>query len=103
MASLRAARRPRSVRGRRWNAAASKSSCWRSDMPTPDLMESRLAEIEIKLSYSEDLLEELNRTVFRQQQQIEQLQQELRALRQQLQADDSSAGSSDLRDETHPH
>jgi len=39
-------------------------------------MESRLAEIEIKLSYSEDLLEELNRTVFRQQQQIEQLQQE---------------------------
>ena len=66
-------------------------------------MESRLAEIEIKLSYSEDLLEQLNRTVFRQQQQIEQLQQELRALRQQLRTDDSSAGSSDLRDETPPH
>ena len=48
-------------------------------MPTADAMETRLAEIEIKLSYSEDLLEELNRTVFRQQQQIEQLQQELRA------------------------
>ena len=66
-------------------------------------MESRLAEIEIKLSYSEDLLEELNRTVFRQQQQIEQLQQELRALRQQLQTDDGSAASGDLRDETPPH
>ena len=45
-------------------------------------MESRLAEIEVKLSFAEDLLEELNRTVVRQQQQIDQLQQELRALRQ---------------------
>ena len=45
-------------------------------------MESRLAEIEAKLSFSEDLLDELNRTVVRQQQQIDQLQQELRALRQ---------------------
>ena len=66
-------------------------------------MESRLAEIEIKLSFSEDLLEELNRTVFRQQQQIEQLQHEVRALRQQLQTDDSPAAQRDLRDETPPH
>ena len=49
-------------------------------------MESRLAEIEVKLSFSEDLLDELNRTVIRQQQQIDQLQQELRVLRQQMQA-----------------
>ena len=28
-------------------------------------MESRLTEIEIKLSYTEDLVDELNRTVFR--------------------------------------
>jgi SlyX protein len=69
----------------------------------PDALESRLAEIEIKLSYSEDLLEELNRTLFRQQQQIEQLQQELRALRQQQPADDGSASPRDLRDETPPH
>ena len=62
-----------------------------------------LAEIEIKLSYSEDLLEELNRTVFLQQQQIELLQQELRALRLQLQADNGSAAPLDLRDETPPH
>jgi len=66
-------------------------------------MESRLAEIEIKLSFSEDLLEALNRTVFLQQQQIEQLQRELRALRQQLQADDSPAAPRDLREETPPH
>lgn len=66
-------------------------------------MESRLAEIEIKLSFSEDLLEELNRTVFRQQQQIEHLQQELRTLRQQLQTDDSPGAPRDLREETPPH
>jgi SlyX protein len=39
------------------------------------MMEARLIEIEIKLSYAEDTLEALNSTVFRQQEQIEQLQQ----------------------------
>ena len=49
-------------------------------------MENRIIELETKMAFAEDLLEELNRTVFRQQQQIEQLQQEVRALRQQLQS-----------------
>lgn len=65
-------------------------------------MESRLTDLEVKLSFAEDLLEELNRTVFRQQQQIEQLQQEVRVLRQQVQANVPSAGWS-LRDEIPPH
>ncbi len=47
-------------------------------------MEARLNELEAKLSFAEDLLDALNRTVFRQQQQIEQLQQDVRALRRQL-------------------
>jgi len=47
--------------------------------------ETRLAEIEIKLSFNEDLLEELNRTVARQQQQITNLEQRVRELRLQLQ------------------
>ena len=47
-------------------------------------MESRLAEIDTKLSFSEEMLEALNTTVYRQQQQIEQLQAELRALREQV-------------------
>lgn len=47
-------------------------------------MESRLDELEAKMSLAEDLLDALNRTVFRQQQQIDQLQQDIRALRQQL-------------------
>ena len=49
-------------------------------------MESRIAEIEAKVSFSEELLETLNRTVYRQQQQIDQLQLELRALREQVQS-----------------
>lgn len=47
--------------------------------------ESRLAEIEIKLSFNEDLLEELNRTVAQQQQRIADLEQLVRELRLQLQ------------------
>lgn len=47
--------------------------------------ESRLSEIEIKLSFSEDLLEELNRTVAQQQQRIAGLEQQVRDLRLQLQ------------------
>jgi len=47
--------------------------------------ESRLAELEIKLSFSEDLLEELNRTVARQQQRIEALERQLHELRLQMQ------------------
>jgi SlyX protein len=65
-------------------------------------MESRLAEIETKLSFSEELLAMLNRTVYRQQQQIAQLQVELRALREQVQTS-LPAESRSLRDETPPH
>lgn len=64
--------------------------------------EARLTEIEVKLTFSEDMLEELNRTVYRQQLQIEQLQQELRAMRQQLQAS-MPAEAHALRDEIPPH
>lgn len=65
-------------------------------------MESRLAEIETKLSFSEELLEALNSTVYRQQQQIDQLQQELRALREQMRSA-FPAEPRNLRDETPPH
>ena len=65
-------------------------------------MESRLAEIETKLSFSEELLEALNSTVYRQQQQIDQLQQELRVLREQVRAA-LPAEPGNLRDETPPH
>jgi SlyX protein len=65
-------------------------------------LESRLADIEVKLSFSEDLLDELNRTVVRQQQQIERLQQEVRALREHLIAN-QPADPRTPPDETPPH
>lgn len=65
-------------------------------------MENRVIELETKMAFAEDLLEELNRTAFRQQQQIEQLQQELRALRQQLQAA-MPAEQRNPADEVPPH
>ena len=65
-------------------------------------MESRITELEIKLSYTEDLVEELNRLVFRQQQQIDLLARELRSLRDQMRNDQPPEQHS-LRDELPPH
>lgn len=65
-------------------------------------MESRLNEVEVKLSFAEDLLETLNRTVYRQQQQIDRLQREVRELREQLMAAAPPEGRS-LREEIPPH
>ncbi|MBM3372445.1 MAG: SlyX family protein [Betaproteobacteria bacterium] len=48
-------------------------------------MSDRITELEIKLAFSEDLLDELNRTVARQQQQIADLERHLRELRLQIQ------------------
>ena len=65
-------------------------------------MEARLTELEIKLGFTEDLLEELNRTVFRQQQQIEELQRHIRTLREQIQAS-MPAEQRSLMDDLPPH
>ena len=65
-------------------------------------MESRITELEIKISYTEDLVEELNRTVFRQQQQIDLLAKELRSLRDQMHNAQPLEGRN-LRDEIPPH
>ena len=63
---------------------------------------ARLDEIEIRLSYFEDLLDTLNTTVFRQQQQIDLLQEQLRMLRQQF--NETTPGEPlSLRDELPPH
>lgn len=44
----------------------------------------RLTELEIKASFSEDLLDQLNQVIVRQQQQIDLLLREVSELRQQL-------------------
>ena len=65
-------------------------------------MENRLEKIENKLSLAEDLLEELNTTVYRQQRQIERMQNEIVTLRQQLQAS-MPAEQRNPGDEIPPH
>lgn len=64
--------------------------------------ERRIEDMEVKLAYAEDLLDTLNTTVFRQQQQIDLLQEQLRMLRQQF-SDSLPGEPSSLRDEIPPH
>jgi len=64
--------------------------------------DARLHEVEVKLSFVDDLVDSLNRTVYRQQQQIDQLAQALTALRRQLQSG-AAAGAGDLREDLPPH
>ncbi|MBX9870789.1 MAG: SlyX family protein [Burkholderiaceae bacterium] len=64
--------------------------------------DARLTELEIKASYAEDLLEQLNTTVYRQQQQIELLLREVMGLRQQL-PEGSQPVLRNLRDDLPPH
>lgn len=68
--------------------------------PIPDT-EQRLADLEIKLSFHEDLLDQLNLTIYRQQQQLDWLQQEVRRLAQQSEGGPTAPRS--LRDELPPH
>ncbi len=65
-------------------------------------MDTRINELEVKLSFAEDQLDALNRTVYRQQQQIDLLQQAVRALREQMAAV-APAEARSLRDEIPPH
>ena len=65
-------------------------------------MSARLEKIETKLSFAEDLLEELNHLVFRQQEQIKRLQAQLDRVAQK-QSDASPSERFDLRDDIPPH
>lgn len=66
-------------------------------------LERRIAELEIKAAWAEDLLERLNTTVFRQQEAIDLLMRELLRLREQQQAGGGDAPFRSLRDEIPPH
>lgn len=66
------------------------------------MMDARLDELEAKMVFAEDLIDTLNQTVIRQQDQIDLLQQQIRLLHQQLQ-DALPSGPRTLRDEIPPH
>jgi SlyX protein len=64
--------------------------------------EARLTELEIKLAFTEDLVERLDTVVIEQQRQIDRLMQELMRLREQMQQA-GSATSGPSGDERPPH
>ena len=49
-----------------------------------DTNEQRMIDLEIKVSYQEDLMDQLNQVVVRQQQEIDWLMREVRQLRKQV-------------------
>lgn len=65
-------------------------------------VESRITDLEIKISYTEDMVDELNRTIFRQQRQIDMLIANIQELRQQM-LSGNTAEPRNLRDEIPPH
>ncbi len=71
-------------------------------MTTPDPLEQRLIDLEIRFSYADDLLEVLNAQVARQQDQIDRLMAEVAELRRRRD-DEPGGGFRSLRDELPPH
>lgn len=65
-------------------------------------MDERIERLETRLMASEDLLDELNRTVWRQQQELDLLREHLRQLALQVKAL-QPAGPSRPEDEIPPH
>ncbi len=64
--------------------------------------EQRLTELEIKAAFTEDLLDQLNEIIVRQQQQIDQLIREVAHLRQSS-TDGGLGVPRNLRDDLPPH
>jgi SlyX protein len=64
--------------------------------------EQRLTDLEVKASFTEDLIEHLDQVVVRQQAQIDQLIREITHLREQHSSTDS-APACNLRDDLPPH
>lgn len=71
-------------------------------MTEPNPTDQRLMELEIKASYADDLLEQLNQTIYRQQQQIDWLVQQVSGLRRQL-PEGRTPVLSNAREELPPH
>jgi len=65
-------------------------------------LDVRIDELEAKLAFAEDMIESLNLTVFRQQEQFDLMQQQIRLLHEQLKAV-TPKEERDLRDEIPPH
>ena len=71
-------------------------------MTNQDTTDQRLTDLEIKATYTEDLLEQLDLIIARQQQQIDLLLREVTELRQPA-ADATQTPGRSLRDDLPPH
>lgn len=70
-------------------------------MDTLHALEQRITDLEIKASFAEDTVEQLNAVIVRQQEQIDRLIRELVELRDRASA--AEPGALSLRDELPPH
>ena len=66
------------------------------------VLEARITELEIKASFSEDLVDHLNAQVAKQQEQIDALVREVMQLRRQV-PEGRGDGAGNLRDDLPPH
>ena len=71
-------------------------------MTHEEKIDQRLTELEIKASFSEDLLDQLNLVIVRQQSQIDLLIKEVQQSREQ-QPDGVAGGAARLMDDLPPH
>jgi len=69
---------------------------------TSPALEERVTELEVKLAFTEDLVEQLNLTLFRQQERMDLLQDELRVLYARIEAV-SGQDKREASDEIPPH
>jgi SlyX protein len=67
------------------------------------LLESRVADLEIKLSATEHHVETLSQAIYKQHGLIDQLIVEIRALKEQAQEGGNAGGPRSLRDDLPPH
>ncbi len=67
----------------------------------PEPLQQRLEALEIKAAYADDLLEELNLTIYKQQQQIDRLLHLVNDLQQRM--PETGAVAPGARDELPPH
>jgi SlyX protein len=72
-------------------------------MDTLQTLEQRITELEIKASFADDTIEQLNQVIVRQQAQIDRLVRELVELRDRAASAAEPGGVRSLRDELPPH
>lgn len=74
-----------------------------ANCPLHTMTDERLIALEEKITYQEDLIEELNKTVFQQQQKLEQLEMFCKELASRIRGLSETTGSGPSANERPPH